>query len=213
MPSIIKESNEPVNLAFVLDSRHWREILKQKYHTTDWIEGVNTVYRENRITVISLDEISSIKNNDLAFAGNNNYISLPIDSKWGMFEVRIPFSRDHFRLWRFKRVNSAMYIKGSATYDQGFRVGDIHVDNKYSKVEDLHGKFKQTINRAHGRNHAIRLVKRVEIGHLVTEFTRSRVNSVTQYIGKAKAFKKAESQYLNPTGKEILWTGLISVCY
>lgn len=213
MPDIIEESNEPVNLAFVLDSRAWRKILQEKYNSSDWIEGVNHVTTAGSVTIISLDEISSVENNDLAFAGNNDYISIPIDSKWGMFEIRIPFARDHFRVWRFKRVGKTMYIKGSATYDQGFRVGDVHVTDKYSSIEALHGKFKQTINRAHGRNHAVRLVKRVEIGHLVTEFTRTRLNSTSQFLGNYKTFKKAESQYLNPTGKEVLWTGLITLCY
>ena len=213
MPDTIAKSNEPVNLSFVLLTKTWRQVLIERYTVTGWIEGKNTVTVEPSATVISLDEISKIENNNLAFAGNNDYIPLPIDSKHGFFVVRIPFARDHFRVWRYKRVGQVYYLKGSATYDEGFRVYDLHITQSHQAIEELHTIFKSTINRAKTREQAIRDVQRIEIGHLVTEFTRTRKNSAFQCVGRTSTIKKAKEQWLNPTGKEILWSGEHTICF
>lgn len=212
MPDIIKESNEPVNLCFVLDSKSWRKTLREIYSRNSWIEGVTRIYQEGKITVISYDEISQVESNDLAFAGNNDYMNIPIDSKYGFFDIRIPFSRDHFRVWRYRRDMRSYYIKGSGTYDFGFRVYDIHVEEKNENIEELYTKFKNTINRSKNRSVALGKLRRIEIGHLVTEFTRTRLNAANQYSGKVEGIKKANEQWLNPTGKKVLWTGLLSIC-
>lgn len=213
MPNIIAESNEPVNLAFKLPSKEWHQTLREVYGRDGWIEGLNRHWIEGKTVIIALDEISKVEKNDLAFAGNTDYLKTPVNTKLGMFEVWIPFSRDHFRVWRFKRHGNNYFLKASATYDYGFRVYDLHVENKFNQWDNLHKELKKTIQRSKSRRAAINKLKRIEIGHIVTACNRSRINSSGQYGSPMRMFRKAKDRHLKPTGVEIYWDGLLDFCY
>ena len=213
MPNIIEESDEPVNLSFGLLAHSWRELMKTRFNTNGWLEGVNRTWQEGKTTIIALDEISDVENMDLAFAGKNDYMRIPVHSRLGGFEVWIPFSRDHFRVWRYKREGSAIYLKGSGTYDYGFRIYDILVEDKYTNAEEIHTILLATIDRSRSRKRAIENLNRIEIGHIVTECNRTRVNTSLQWFQHTQTIRKTSERILEPTGKKIWWDGKMDICY
>lgn len=213
MPDIIEESDEPVNLSFVLPAHSWQEIIKTRFSTNGWLEGKNRVWEEQYTTIIALDEVSDVENMDLAFVGHNDYMRIPIRSRLGGFEVWIPFARDHFRIWHYKREGSAIYFKGSGTYDYGFRIYDLLVDDKYTHAEDIHQILLGMINRSRTRRRAIENIQRIEIGHIVTECNRTRINTSVQWVQRTQTIRKANDRILEPTGKKVWWDGRMEIMY
>jgi len=208
IPLTTKSSHEPINCLFELTSLS-QAALDQHIRRQRWIDGKNHLMYTPQQIIFSLDAISDVDHQLLAYSDFSTYAQVPtsviINDVPKKLLIQIPITRHHFRLWK---TNDFLWY-GSATYDGGLRIGKTvylnhregqqAINQRLAELSTIYSSMEELL---------VTIEQELAIGHYVTSFSTPKVMA---FLSKRTLVKRSEPRLLNPTGVNVMWDGYAKV--